>query len=755
MHCESIFVETVIDNKAIIVGVNYRKPNTPHLEFLHSLESCLDQLSASGKSCIILGDVNIDTSTDSAPAIQYNTLLNSYNFYQIINTATRITDNTSTIIDHCLTNITNYFINCGTLQSDITDHYPIFCIINHLKHILKPANSAQILNFKNYNPDAFLSDLNATSWQPVYDCTDPNIAYEAFYNIFYNIVSNHVHTKTARHSNSIRKPWLSNGILKSVRTKHRLFTKMKNNPHNVNYKLKYKKYRNILTKLLKSVKKRYYFNKFRWAQGNINKTWQVINEVLNKSTNKLYPRKLISTTPNNDPLTESSDIANEFNDFFTSIGPSLASNITSATKFTQYLDGNYLNSFFFHPVSEQDVLNEIKTLDPRKAVGYDNIHPRLVTHAAHIIARPLAHIINCSLSQGIVPNSLKIAKIMPIYKKGAADNVSNYRPISILPTFSKIIESLVNKQFINYLETKHILLDTQFGFRKKYNTKLALADLVSDISEQLDNGFITFGIFIDLKKAFDTINHDILIHKLEHYGIRGIPLHWFKNYLTNRQQYVTIDNVSSPYKHIQCGVPQGSILGPILFLIYINDIANSTNSFQFRLFADDTNLFKSIEGNEINLTHINVDFQKVCDWCGANKLTVNVEKTTYMVIKTPRKPVNIEGSFGIDGNELNNVSSTTYLGVSLDINFNWKSHIQKVVKSIAPKIGLISLLRHFIPKSILLLLYPAIRFLYDVSGFQSTYIHRGWGDACAYQRGLFIWMRQMVQRRLQMPPIYK
>ena len=313
MHCESIFVETVIDNKAIIVGVNYRKPNTPHLEFLHSLESCLDQLSASGKSCIILGDVNIDTSTDSAPAIQYNTLLNSYNFYQIINTATRITDNTSTIIDHCLTNITNYFINCGTLQSDITDHYPIFCIINHIKHILKPANSAQILNFKNYNPDTFLSDLNATSWQPVYDCTDPNIAYEAFYNIFYNIVSNHVHTKTTHHSNSIRKPWLSNGLLKSVRTKHRLFAKMKNNPHNVNYKLKYKKYRNILTKLLKSVKKRYYFNKFRWAQGNINKTWQVINEVLNKSTNKLYPRKLILKTPNNGPLTESS---NEFNDFF-------------------------------------------------------------------------------------------------------------------------------------------------------------------------------------------------------------------------------------------------------------------------------------------------------------------------------------------------------------------------------------------------------------------------------------------------------
>ena len=221
-------------------------------------------------------------------------------------------------------------------------------------------------------------------------------------------------------------------------------------------------------------------------------------------------------------LTKTPDIAEEFNDFFTSIGSKLASDITTDENFEKYLDGDYQNSFFFHPVLERDVLNEIKRLDPQKAIGIDGIHPRLVIDSAHIISRPLAHIVNCSLSRGIFPDPLKIAKVIPIYKKGAPDEVSNYRPISILPIFSKIMESLVNKQITTYLENKHVLSNKQFGFRKKFSTKLALADLTSEINDSLDNGFLTFGIFIDLKKAFDTINHGILLHKLHHYGIRGV-----------------------------------------------------------------------------------------------------------------------------------------------------------------------------------------------------------------------------------------
>lgn len=515
---------------------------------------------------------------------------------------------------------------------------------------------------------------------------------------------------------------------------------MKNHPNSSYYKNKYKTYRNVLSKLLKSAKKHYYTNKIRMSFGNTNKTWAVINELLNKTPQKIVPTLLKSNTHNTLPVTDKFEIAEKFNDFFINIGPNLSSNITSNTHFTQYLKGNYLNSFFFRPVNEQAVMKELNNLNPRKSVGLDKMHPQLIRHAANIIARPLTHIINCSLSQGIFPDPLKVAKIIPIYKKGAATDVSNYRPISILSIFSKIFESFVNKQLINYLESNHVLLDTQFGFRKKYSTKLALIDLISEICDNLDKGVLTFGVFIDLKKAFDTINHDILLKKLEHYGIRGLPLKWFTNYLTHRKQSVHINAASSNDKDVQCGIPQGSILGPILFLIYINDISNSTNSFHFRLFADDTNLFKFLKDKNINLNQINSDLNLVYEWCNSNKLTINTDKTKYMIIKTSQKNVNIEGDLGIDGSPIEGVKSAMYLGVSIDNNITWKSHIQNVVKSIAPKVGIISRIRHYLPKSALILIYNSLILPH------LSYCIEIWGNTyTSYLNPLYVLQKKIVR----------
>ena len=332
----------------------------------------------------------------------------------------------------------------------------------------------------------------------------------------------------------------------------------------------------------------------------------------------------------------------------------------------------------------------------------------MAQHAVNYISRPLAYIINLSISRGLFPDAVKSARITPVFKKGSPLTVGNYRPISILPIFSKIFENLVNKQLVSFLEKYDILLETQYGFRKKHSTKLALADLVSDISDKLDDGYTTLGIFIDLKKAFDTIDHGILLRKLEHYGVRGLPLSWFKSYLHNRQQSVVIDGISSHPRHVQCGVPQGSILGPTLFLIYINDIVNSTNFFNFRLFADDTSLFKSTTSQNINLNTINAKLNLVNDWCKANKLTINVEKTNYMIIKTPKRRVTIDGHLSIDNTQLNDVSCAGYLGVLMDSTLSWKFHINKVIKTITPKIGILSRIRHYVPRSTLILLYNTL-----------------------------------------------
>ncbi|XP_077987452.1 uncharacterized protein LOC144442054 [Glandiceps talaboti] len=521
-HCESVFVEAIMNDKKIIISVIYRKPNTPFNEFIVSLEACLDQMFAKGNDCIILGDMNIDTSSDVPSIIHYNTLLNTYNLTQIIDTPTRVTDTSNTVIDHLITNITDYFIESGVIETDITDHFPIFGVVKNIHHVFKPDTKTQTYDFRHYDKDTFLADLSDVSWQSVYDCHDASEAYTTFYNLFHNVIKRHLRLKKGTKSpKSIKRPWITKGILKSINTKHKIFSKMKNNSSNDKLKSKYKTYRNILTKLLRSAKKRYYANKVRHANGDTNKTWQIIKEILNKTPTKLPPDKIITNNPDNTCLTDCTDIADEFNKYFTSIGPNLAAKITHNIDFNQYLKGNYPNSFFFHPVNKDDILLEISKLNSRKATGQDMINPQLVKHSADIIALPLTHIVNCSLSHGICPNELKIAKVIPIYKKGSPTDVGNYRPISVLPILSKVMESIVNNQLINYLDKYDILIRTQFGFRKKHSTKLALTDLVTGIADKLDKGYLTFGIFIDLRKAFDTINHNILIEKLNHYGIRG------------------------------------------------------------------------------------------------------------------------------------------------------------------------------------------------------------------------------------------
>ena len=207
------------------------------------------------------------------------------------------------------------------------------------------------------------------------------------------------------------------------------------------------------------------------------------------------------------------------------------------------------------------------------------------------IADVLSYIINLSFSCGQFPDELKIAKVCPVFKGGLKTSFINYRPISVLPSFSKNFEKIMYNRLESYIQSNNILINNQYGFRSAHSTYMAMLDMVNKVSESIDNHEVSIGIFIDLSKAFDTLNHGVLLGKLEHYGIRGIPLLWFSDYLTNRKQCVCFNGAVSCMRPITCGVPQGSILGPLLFILYVNDIVNSSKLLHFILFADDTNVF--------------------------------------------------------------------------------------------------------------------------------------------------------------------
>ena len=258
-----------------------------------------------------------------------------------------------------------------------------------------------------------------------------------------------------------------------------------------------------------------------------------------------------------------------------------------------FMEGDFLKSLYLFPVNESEVLDIILNLKNTDSKGPDNIPTSLIKSCGHELCQILTYINNCSLLDGVFPEKLKMAKIIPIFKSGDVNIISNYRPISILSAFSKITEKLVSTRLINYLTQNSILHKNQFGFRPKLSTCLALLQLIDDVSKSIDDGNITVGVFIDLAKAFDTVDHAILLNKLNFYGIRGTALNWFRSYLTNRNQYVYLNGAESSCALIRCGVPQGSILGPILFLIYINDLNSFSKTLNTIVFADDTNLFLS------------------------------------------------------------------------------------------------------------------------------------------------------------------
>ena len=396
----------------------------------------------------------------------------------------------------------------------------------------------------------------------------------------------------------------------------------------------YKFYRNKILTLTRGSKKVYFHNYFQENLNNMKKTWEGVNSLINrKKKKKKHKRKKhkknISTIKHPqtqglsyDPL-EQADILNTH---FVSVGHRIASNMpTSNRRFSEYIPiTGYYGSFVFKPVQTTEIELEIMLTPSNKAYGLHSCPIRLLKCARHVIARPLATLINASVQKGQFPSKLKYANIVPVYKDGDESEPSNYHPISLLSIFNRIFENVMYNQLKSFLNKHDIFYQKQYGFRDQRSTEHAILDTVNRIQGNMNKGMLSCGVFIDLQKAFDTVDHHILLQKLNHYGIRGIINDWFCSYLVGRIQSTQIGSRFSKKEKTLSSVPQGSVLGPLLFLIYINDIHNASDKLEFYLFADDTNWLYTDKNLRSLETTMNLELSRVCEWLTANKLSLNI-----------------------------------------------------------------------------------------------------------------------------------
>jgi len=436
-------------------------------------------------------------------------------------------------------------------------------------------------------------------------------------------------------------------------------------------------------------------------------TWKILNSIIRSKT-KTFCDKFVS---GDDVFTQPEQIASEFNKYFSNIGPTLSSSIQHTGKdYSSYLRNKNDKTCFLKPTDEEEIVKLINKLGNGKSPGHDNLKSNLVKRVAKDIAYPLSLIVNMSLSTGVVPDDLKIAKVIPIYKKENPDAFGNYRPVSVLPCLSKILERIVYNRSYDFLCKNNILYDKQYGFRTNHSTYLAVLNFVNDISKAFDEDMHTIGIFMDLSKAFDTIDHNILLSKLYHYGFRGVSYDWFVSYLSNRKQYVFYNSAISSLENISCGVPQGSILGPLLFILYMNDISNTSKLLNTILFADDTTVYYSHKDVNILCNTVNNELKEVCNWFKANKLSLNTKKTNLMFLGSRYQTKNISDSREIflDGCKLNRVCKATFLGITIDENLTWKNHITDICSKCSRSIGVLNKVKSFLPKRSLHQLYCSL-----------------------------------------------
>lgn len=699
-------------NKNIQVIAIYRPPSLCPLDFNIKLTNYVKSIKNQGDISLIVGDMNLDILDDSECSHEYLNILSEQGYISTINTHTRVQKNSKSCLDHIFlkTNFPHEHFIPVVLQIEITDHYPV--LIQFTSPFEPETNKKNCIirnkPYINYNK---LNDiLRNETWMDVYAEKNTDKAADIFvYKLRekINICTKHIKIKKL----DIKKnPWVTAGLLKSINIRHDLYKKSKKNPNNEDVLNEYKSYRNKLNGLINRAKINYYKMQIDQNKNSPQNMWKCVRDIQNPNHNQKSEIKTI----NNESgiiITDKKEIANTFCKYFSEIGQNLANKIKIGT--TMKLPKTILsNSIYFSHTNEEEVANTINELKSKKSPGVDKLRVETIKNIVEHIVKPITYIINSSLDSGIFPSAFKIAVIKPLHKSGDKTSVGNYRPISLLSNLAKIFEKILKKRIIEFMNKYKVISDQQYGFRQARSTQDAMAELTAKIYKAMDGNEQALCIFVDLAKAFDTVSHSNLLNTLECLGFRGAAYDIMKSYLMDREQCVLIDNVYSDKKIVCYGVPQGTVLGPLLFTLYVNDLFKLNISGDIISFADDTAVFYKNTSWMSLKSNVENDFGTIVEFFKSKLLTINAKKTHFMPFTCFSNTLpsfdKLEIKCSNEQMEITSAKNVKYLGIIIDPHLRWNFQINNLIMKLRCLLSKFKYLKIFLSVSHLKIMYYSL-----------------------------------------------
>lgn len=669
--------------------------------------------------------MNLDlTNKNDITVNEYINILSEKGFYPQINKPTRVTENTATNIDHIFLKNTANKLNSlpFILTTAITDHYATILYLTESNDDQNYVNVSY--NKKTINHTKLMKKLEREDWQEIYREQNVTTATKKFILKLKYLINLCTSVSQKKINNSKKlKPWITQGLINSIKERDKLKRLLLNNPNNHDIQGRYKIFRNTVTKLIKKTKIDYYKQKFTEAKNNVKEVWNLIKDATNeKKVNKSENIKNIRTD-NDKVVTDNREICNNFNNYYAEIGHKMAQDIIKNSDVlvnsASHNIEKVMHTIYLYPVTENEIKNCIHSLKNKGSPGEDGLCSITLKTSMEYISKPLQYLINLIFQQGIFPEILKTSTVIPIFKQGDITQMSNYRPISLISNISKIVEKCLKKRILEHLNKFKIISPLQFGFKTGVSTVDAIHCVTQSIHNSLNQNKKPLAIFLDLAKAFDTVSHKRLLEKLENYGLRGICGDIISDYLTCRTQRVKINSEYSDERTITYGIPQGTVLGPLLFQIYINDMLNLRTSGQIIAYADDTVLIFSDDTWDGVKTKAEMGLNKIKHWLDANLLTLNNSKTKFLTFSLTAagqsniKKIKFHNCINpIDcftcSDTIEGTASIKYLGLHIDQFMKWDTHASVIVGKIRKLFYKFYQLRELVNKKILVNIYKSL-----------------------------------------------